>query len=356
MSKPEYDKKNLAYDQIEILDTISLNLESVKNEINENLTNLIKILLDNLSSFFERKFRDYENIKKENDILNSKLKLKTLIEQKLKANIESLQKEINLLKNKNTENNNYQSAELSIDSNILKSNSNNNTYKSLLKQHIKNNNSEVINQNNEKTTSLNKFNSLNNNKDKGKKNGQDDLFEKMVKKRITTSKTNSTDKYKVNKTIAYNNKINILNVSSNKNMNEKLRKSRENRKNSKKGEIKVIKKNKYENKLKTNNNNIDIKNNSKKNSLDKKKVKTKNEKVHKKVKEELEDKKEEENELDNEINDNEKFEAAKEFLNIVESLKKDDKNDNNIIDDNNDKRSSESKNNSNFKDYVNYNI
>ena len=169
MSKPEYDKKNLAYDQIEILDTISLKWESVKNEINENLTNLIKILLDNLSSFFERKFRDYENIKKENDILNSKLKLKTLIEQKLKANIESLQKEINLLKNQNTENNNYQSAELSIDSNILKSNSNNNIYKSLLKQHIKNNNYEVINQNNEKTTSLNKFNSLNNNKDKGKK-------------------------------------------------------------------------------------------------------------------------------------------------------------------------------------------
>jgi hypothetical protein len=91
-----------------ILNNFNIKYSTIKNEIDAKLNSLLKIFMEDILSFLEnieeitkerKKIKEFENMKREYDILNLKYKEKTLNERKLESNIESLQKEITFLKN-----------------------------------------------------------------------------------------------------------------------------------------------------------------------------------------------------------------------------------------------------------------
>ena len=111
MLQLQYFNSKLSKNQIDnILNNFNIKYTTAKNEINAKLNNLVKLFLNDIQPFLEnieeiskerKKLKELENIKKEYNILSSKLKEKTLNEHKLESNIEYLQKEIKSLKNKN---------------------------------------------------------------------------------------------------------------------------------------------------------------------------------------------------------------------------------------------------------------
>ena len=111
MLQLQYYNSKLTKSQIDgILNNFNIKYTTVKNEIDSKFNNLLKLFMDDILSFLEnieeiskerKKLKDFENFKREYDILSSKLKEKTLNEHKLENDIESLQKEILYLKNEN---------------------------------------------------------------------------------------------------------------------------------------------------------------------------------------------------------------------------------------------------------------
>ena len=114
MLQLQYYNSKLTKSQIDgILNNFNIKYTTVKNEIDSKLNNLLKLFMDDILSFLEnieeiskerKKLKDFENFKREYDILSMKLKEKTLNEHKLESDIESLQKEIVYLKNENKSN------------------------------------------------------------------------------------------------------------------------------------------------------------------------------------------------------------------------------------------------------------
>ena len=304
MSLEQFYNKKLTKNQIEMLNNINIKYDTVKNEIDAKLNNLINVLLNDLSSFFENieiisneKLKEYDNIQRECDILSSKLKEKTLNEEKLKNNIESLQEEILFLKN---ENKNKTNETISLSSTRII------PTKNIFKKHTKGN-SEVIISNLDNSLNLNKFNSINNLKKNifenlikrdSRKKKQNSLI-KLMKGRIRDE--NSIDKNKTIQTNIFNEKKDILNLSNpNDKMREKMKiiaESKTNIKIKNFNEIKVNKNNKFKYKFKSHKN---IGNNTKNNSLDLKEEKSerkpKNEKEEIKVNIDKEKKVKEKNE------------------------------------------------------------
>ena len=352
MSQIQYSNKKLTKTQNELLNSMSIKYDVVKNEIDSKLNNLIKILLNELTSFFEnveelskerKKFKEYENIQKENETLTSKLKEKTLNEQKLKSNIESLQREIGFLKNDN-KNKNIEKNNLSASRNI--------TNKSFLRKHVKGK-SEIIN--NKLVNTLNhtmyktKANIFENTTYKTKANIFESSKQNKTKKFVPNTAmknfqskkmrdNNSNDKYKTNKTFAFIEKKDILNSSNqNEKIIKKIKKYGENRMNEKIKKIvgiKYINRNKFKKKLNAFSN---TSSHTKQNSFD---IKEENEekilKTERKGKETIEEyikkvripehigdniKKEEKKEIKENIKEKEEIKNIKEEKEVNEDIK-----------------------------------
>ena len=113
MLQLQYYNAKLSKKQIDsILNNFNIKYSTIKNEIDAKMNNLLKLFMEDILSFLEnieeiskerKKIKEFENIKREYDLLSLKYKEKTLNERKLENNIESLQKEITFLKNENQE-------------------------------------------------------------------------------------------------------------------------------------------------------------------------------------------------------------------------------------------------------------
>ena len=109
MIQLQYYNGKLKKTQIDnILNNFNIKYTTFKNEIESKVNNLLKLFLNDIKSFIEnieeiskerKKLKEFDNLKKQQEILSLKLKEKTMNEGKLLLNIESLKKEIIYLKN-----------------------------------------------------------------------------------------------------------------------------------------------------------------------------------------------------------------------------------------------------------------
>ena len=180
------------------MNNFSIKYTTVKNEIDAKLNNLLKLFLNDIQPFLDnleelskerKKLKEFENIKREYNIMSLKLKEKISNEHRLESNIESLQKEITQLKNENKiKNSSKKLIEFK-----TPSNGQNKQVKSIFSRQAHNKmKSEVINinfdnkitMNNKKNTRNNKLinrTSVNNNKSK-KFINQRNIFSPPIKK------------------------------------------------------------------------------------------------------------------------------------------------------------------------------
>ena len=109
MLQSQYYNVKLTKSQVDsILQNYQTKYTTEKNKIYAALDNLLKIVISDIHSFYNgmeeiskerKKIKEFENLKREYDILNSKIKEKILNEHKLENDIQSLQNEILFLKN-----------------------------------------------------------------------------------------------------------------------------------------------------------------------------------------------------------------------------------------------------------------
>ena len=113
MLQIQYFNKGLSKTQIEqIIQNYNLKYTTLTNEINLKLNSIIKTVLNDITPFLEnieylsnqvKKVKEFENAKNHINILENKLKEKTIIEKDLQNNITYLKQEINDLKEKEKE-------------------------------------------------------------------------------------------------------------------------------------------------------------------------------------------------------------------------------------------------------------
>ena len=107
----QYYNTKLTKKQIDnILNNFNIKYTTVKNEIDSKINNLLKLFMDDILSFLDnieeiskelKKIKEFDNIKREYELLSQKFKEKTLNVHKLENDIQSLQKEIAYLRNEN---------------------------------------------------------------------------------------------------------------------------------------------------------------------------------------------------------------------------------------------------------------
>ena len=113
MLQIQYYNKGLTKTQIEqIIKNYNLKYTTLTNEINLKLNSIIKTVLNDITPFLEnieylskqaKQLKEIENTKNHIEILENRLKEKTLIEKELQNNINNLKHEINELKEKEKE-------------------------------------------------------------------------------------------------------------------------------------------------------------------------------------------------------------------------------------------------------------
>ena len=113
MLQIQYYNKGLSKSQIEqIIKNYNLKYTTLTNEINSKLNSIIKTVLNDITPFLEnieylskqaKQLKEIENTKNHIELLENKLKEKTLIEKDLQNNINYLKQEINELKEKEKE-------------------------------------------------------------------------------------------------------------------------------------------------------------------------------------------------------------------------------------------------------------
>ena len=107
----QYYNAKLTKKQIDnILNNFNIKYTTVKNEIDSKINNLLKLFMDDILSFLDnieeiskelKRIKEFENIKREYEILSKRFKEKTLNVHKLENDIQTLQKEIAYLRNEN---------------------------------------------------------------------------------------------------------------------------------------------------------------------------------------------------------------------------------------------------------------
>ena len=113
MLQIQYYNKGLSKTQIEqIIKNYNLKYTTLTNEINLKLNSIIKTVLNDITPFLEnieylskqaKQIKEFENTKNRIEMLENKLKEKTLIEKELQTYINNLKQEINELKEKEKE-------------------------------------------------------------------------------------------------------------------------------------------------------------------------------------------------------------------------------------------------------------
>ena len=113
MLQIQYYNKGLSKTQIEqIIKNYNLKYTTLTNEINLKLNSIIKTVLNDITPFLEnieylskqaKQIKEFEHTKNRIEMLENKLKEKTLIEKELQTNINNLKQEINELKEKGKE-------------------------------------------------------------------------------------------------------------------------------------------------------------------------------------------------------------------------------------------------------------
>ena len=113
MLQIQYYNKGLSKTQIEqIIKNYNLKYTTLTNEINLKLTSLIKTVLNDITPFLEnieylskqaKQLKEFENAKNHVELLENKIKEKTLKEKELEHHINNLKQEINELKEKEKE-------------------------------------------------------------------------------------------------------------------------------------------------------------------------------------------------------------------------------------------------------------
>lgn len=211
MLQSQYYNVKLTKSQVDsILQNYQTKYTTEKNKIYAALDNLLKIVISDIHSFYNgmeeiskerKKIKEFENLQREYDILNLKIKEKTLNEHKLENDIQSLQNEILFLKNEN-KNQTYEKIEMKAPT-TAKTKKSNRIFQN--KKHVKIN-SEYLGNNTFNDSSKN--NVLTTNK---KLNSSRNIFKS--KKKNTTQKSGkitalSAAKRKIeNKSNVNNNKI-----------------------------------------------------------------------------------------------------------------------------------------------------
>lgn len=331
MLQSQYYNVKLTKTQVDsILQNYQTKYTTEKNKIYAALDNLLKIVISDIHSFYNgmeeiskerKKIKEFENLQREYDILNSKIKEKTLNEHKLENDIQSLQNEILFLKNEN-KNQTYEKIEMKAPT-TAKTKKSNRIFQN--KKHVKIN-SEYLGNNTFNDSSKN--NILTTNK---KLNSSRNIFKS--KKKNTTQKSGkinalSATKRKIeNKSNVNNNKISrspdIIGKTKNSLINnsnrmdktiEKIKRYTMNKNNERIKKIQNIRfvknKNKFQNEFKRNNREL---NNTETNLQEykKKALTIKNEKK--------------ESIKDDDLEKNKTYEYATHMLKLVESIPRNNK-------------------------------
>ena len=107
----QFYNSSLTKDQIDkILNNYSIKYNTVKNEIDSKINNIIKLFLSDILAFLEnieeisnekKKLKEFENNKRQLSVLTEQLKEKTANERKMKTDIENLQKQLSMFQSRN---------------------------------------------------------------------------------------------------------------------------------------------------------------------------------------------------------------------------------------------------------------